>query len=253
MANEITIDFPTGNTLYAYLLNAIGQIWNGAAFETPQNANWATYDIALTEAGTTGIYRGNMPSASAGFYWFVVRLQGGGAPAVGDAPVGNGSFEWDGSAVGGLTATDVWGYATRTLTQSAASVIAAVSGSAISVTRLTSWSISLTGLGNISARTALYFTVKQDLDLADSTSILQVDEATGLLVLDGETASDPTDASITVNDAIAGDITIAVNTDATGLTPGIADYDVKMVTATGVTLLTTGEFSILPIATHATT
>lgn len=98
MANELTIDYPTGATLYAYVLDATGQVWNGVAFEAPQNANWGNYDIALTEAGTTGVYRGNMPAVAAGLYSFVVRLQAGGAPAVGDASVGTGQGVWNGSA-----------------------------------------------------------------------------------------------------------------------------------------------------------
>ena len=98
MANEIVATTTSGATLYAVLLNAIGQAYNGSIFETPGNANWATYDLALSEAGTTGIYRGSMPAVAAGAYAFFVYQQAGGAPAVGDECIGAGSLQWDGTA-----------------------------------------------------------------------------------------------------------------------------------------------------------
>lgn len=98
MANELVFDWPTGATVYALLFNSSGQMYNGSTFETPEDANWATYDIALTEAGTTGIYRGDMPAVAAGTYGLLFRLRAGGAPAVTDVPVGGGGIEWGGSA-----------------------------------------------------------------------------------------------------------------------------------------------------------
>ena len=47
---ELQAQLSTGSTLYAILLNSVGQIWNGSAFEAVNGANWATYDIALTES-----------------------------------------------------------------------------------------------------------------------------------------------------------------------------------------------------------
>lgn len=99
MANELICVYPTGNTLYAHVFDATGQIWNGSAFEAPASGNWATYDIAMSEAATsTQIYRGTMPGAGAGAYSFVVRKQAGDSPAVADIAVAGGSLQWDGSA-----------------------------------------------------------------------------------------------------------------------------------------------------------
>ena len=66
--------------------------------------------------------------------------------------------------------------ATRTVTQAAASVTAAVSGSTINITRGDTLSASITGLGDISTRTSLWFTVKHDRSEADTASLIQIEE-----------------------------------------------------------------------------
>lgn len=98
MSNELIIHYATGSTLYVILANSIGQVYNGSTFEAPQSANWATYDIAMTEAATaTGIYRANMPSVAEGAYSFAVRSQAGGSPAVSDPAVDSGHIDWTGT------------------------------------------------------------------------------------------------------------------------------------------------------------
>lgn len=148
--------------------------------------------------------------------------------------------------------TPVWSVSSRTLTQSATQVAAAVSGSAISVNSYTTWDIDLTDIGDISARTKLYFTAKTDPDnQPDSAAIVHIllsepaDAATdGLLYIDGAAATTATDGSITVTDETSGDITITVSADVTGITKRQGRYGVKMVTATGVTEICEGWFTI---------
>ena len=111
MANELVIDYPTGATIYALVLNTTGSIWNGSAFETPAAANWGDYDIACAESGTTGLYLGSMPSLSAGLYSVLFRLQGGDDPATTDVQIGSTSLEWSGTAVT-TTAASTSRYAT---------------------------------------------------------------------------------------------------------------------------------------------
>lgn len=104
MANELVINYPTGNTLYALLYDATGNVWNGSAFAAPGSANWLDYDIAMTEVATaTGIYRASMPAAVAGVYGWTVRKQAGANPAVTDIAVGAGRIEWSGTAEVTLT------------------------------------------------------------------------------------------------------------------------------------------------------
>jgi hypothetical protein len=106
MANEILTEFLTGETLYALVFNAVGQIYNTAlaAFETPGSANWADYDVAMVESATnTQIYRGSMPAVAAGSYWISIRWEAGDSPDVGDFTVDGKAIEWSGSAVVALS------------------------------------------------------------------------------------------------------------------------------------------------------
>lgn len=75
----------TGLTVYAQFFNAWGQIWNGSAFETYNVSNWATYNVAMTEIGTTGQYRVAVPSTLATH--FVSYAQAGGSPASSDVKI----------------------------------------------------------------------------------------------------------------------------------------------------------------------
>jgi len=286
VANELITRYPTGATLYAHLLDATGQVWNGAAFEAPVNVNWLDYDLLMAEAGTTGYYFVSMPGAAAGSYSFVVFHQAGGAAAVGDTAIGEGLIQWDGSAeillsdlstaaalataqadldnptqymadltgISTLTAAQVWAYVTRTLTQSAAQVAEIVEGSVISVYQYTSWEFSLTGLGDISARDRLYFTAKSNLDAVDASTatILQVEETDGLIYIGGAAADDALMGTLTVDDATLGNITVTVDDSVTGLANQSGFYDVKMITAAGTTqVLTISTFQIKSVVTKA--
>lgn len=114
MSNELTFHSAanSGDTLYVHVENMVGQVWNGSAFEAPVSGNWGDYDITLTEQATsTGIFRGDMPAVAAGAYSFVVRLQAGGSPAVGDIVLGSSAvFSWSGTVVGDMVeiAKVVW-------------------------------------------------------------------------------------------------------------------------------------------------
>ena len=163
-------------------------------------------------------------------------------------------YKADLTGISTLTAAQVWAHTTRTLTQSAASILAALEGSVISVYQYTTWSFSLTGLGDISARSKLYFTAKGNLDDGDSedATILQVEETDGLLMIGGEEASDPLMATLVVDNAALGNITVTVDDSVTGLENQHGLYDVKMVTAAGTTqVLTISTFQIKSVVTKA--
>jgi hypothetical protein len=110
MGNEIVMCYPTGNTLYIHLFNSIGQIYDtvSTAFDLPISADWADYDISMTERTTaTQIYRGDMPVVAAGVYSFTIRKQAGGSPAVSDIAVGAGRIDWNGTAESVLGAIEL--------------------------------------------------------------------------------------------------------------------------------------------------
>jgi len=101
MANEIHIDYPSGNTVYAVIRNSSGQVWNlmDQVFE-----DWGTdghnaddYDLTLTDKGGSryvGSFDNNIPD---GRYTTQAFLQSGGNPADGDSLVGSGQIIWRGS------------------------------------------------------------------------------------------------------------------------------------------------------------
>ena len=148
--------------------------------------------------------------------------------------------------------TGVWASATRTLTQSAASVAAVLAGSDITIQRGDTETISLTDIGALTGYTKLWFTVKGKKSQADSASLLQIEIAGGLLYLNGAAASTATDGSITISDQATGDISIVIKAAATAvLEPGAYHYDIQMLTASGVNTMTYGTFTIEGDVTRA--
>jgi len=164
------------------------------------------------------------------------------------------------AALTDVTAAEVWANSSRTLTQAAASVVAAVSGSEITIARGDTLSASLTGLGSLSGYVSIDFTVKLNKDAADSAAIINIRKnqsgsGDGLLVLNGATAGTAGNGSITIDDEDDGDITIALAAAETDdLTPiKKIYYDVQMITATAVSTLTAGYCTISADVTKAVT
>lgn len=91
----------TGHTLYAVIADrAAGTVWNGAALEAYADGNWATYDVALAEQGTSGRFVLTMPSLAAGRYDIDVRRQVGTTPALADIQVATvDGVDWDGTGI----------------------------------------------------------------------------------------------------------------------------------------------------------
>src|SRR3990172_6459864 len=156
---------------------------------------------------------------------------------------------------GGSSAVDIWGYDYRTLTQSAESIASALSGDKITVKRGDTLSVSLTGLGNISTRTKLYFTVKRKQELSDDDSTVLIEETAGLVRFNASPAPVAGDGSIPVDNETSGNITIElIATRAAEFTLGTYQYDVQMITSTGeVSTLAQGTFAITSDITKAVT
>ncbi len=101
MANEIHVDYASGNTLYAVVRNIAGGIWYiaGQIFEswgaTGRTAD--DYDISLTDKSGSryvGNFDANIP---AGRYSVQVFLQAGANPADGDTLVVSDEIVWSGT------------------------------------------------------------------------------------------------------------------------------------------------------------
>lgn len=243
MTNELQAYTTSGLTLYAVLLSATGQAWNGSAFETVDSGSWTDYDIAMTEA-TAGLYLGDMPAVDAGIYGYVVYERAGATPATSDTIKGQGWLAWDGSAEI-IPASN----STSTIT-----VVASISGTTITITRGDTLSVSIAGLGSIANRTKLWFTVKRSTDEIDAASVLQVEETAGLIYANGATYGTAAHGTITVTSEAAGNITIGIDEAATAwLVPATGYvYDVQVLRSTGaVNTLTSGLLTVAADVTRA--
>ena len=123
----------------------------------------------------------------------------------------------------------VWGYATRTLTQSATSIIAAVSGSSITDVRGNTWDIDVDDLtldDNL-----IQFAIKRGNDNTDDQALLLIDSDTGLLVLNGVAATVAQNAMASLTYA-GTTLTIAVDAEITAQLPlGSWQYGIQSITA----------------------
>ena len=175
------------------------------------------------------------------------------------AAIYTGSETLDADSVNGAATADhqgVWTYATRTLTQAAASVTAAVSGSDLTIHRGDTFVAALTDIGDISDRTKLWFTVKSSTGDADSEALVQIEETAGLLYINGAAAATAANGSISVSDENDGDLTITLDEAETyKLSPsGSLSYDIQILTSAGVvTTKTSGEATVTADVTRVIT
>ena len=100
MAGIITTSGQSGLTIYAFVRDSTGSIWNGSSFVSFNVANWSSYYLTMAEQTSSGFYTCTFPSAiSQGRYYIAIHAQLGGSPAAGDEVIGQGSLNWDGTSV----------------------------------------------------------------------------------------------------------------------------------------------------------
>lgn len=75
------------------------------------------------------------------------------------------------------------------------------------------WIQALTGLGDLTGRSKLWFTAKRSPANEDSESVFQIEESGGLLFLNGEVGT-AGDGSITVTSAAGGLATVRLEAEA---------------------------------------
>ena len=207
-------------------------IWNGTQNPTAEVTNFGAYQRIYEDADLDN-------------YVYLFRATYTGAV----------SLDVD-NVTGAIPSIDPWGFDERTLSQPGASVITAVSGSLVTVYRSSDWSRTLTGLGDISSRAKLYFSVKSRLADTDDAALVRIEETAGLLRINSTEAETSGNGSITVTDGANGDITIAlkaVEAQKLSAKTGLY-YDVKEILVSGgVNLLTRNRLIIEGIVTDAVT
>lgn len=146
------------------------------------------------------------------------------------------------------------GPAVVTFSQAAAGIgAAAPEAGTISILRGDTISQQLTDLGSLVGRTKLYFTAKSSVDKADAKSTIHVEESAGLLFLGGKVPSSSSLASIVVDDANAGDVTLHMTATATALlVPGEYTYDVEVIVGATVVTLAEGTLVVTADVTRKT-
>lgn len=159
------------------------------------------------------------------------------------------------STLYGVMPVILWAYSQRTLTQSSTQSSSADDDTALIVWRGDSMSLSIAGLGDLSARTGpkLWFTVKDSRADADADAVMQLTEHDGLLVIEGEEATAGF-GSITVDDVEAGNVIVALSPAMTALLSSRTDaiYDVQVYESGRVRTLRSGSFSVLADVTRST-
>lgn len=160
----------------------------------------------------------------------------------------------------GVTAAEFWNFSPRTLTITAEQISAVLVGTKVTLHRGDNLSLTITGLGDISNFTKLWFTVKparkEVVDLASQIQVLQsvgTVDGEGLLAIAGNAPSSSDNGSITVDDLVSGDITITVTAleMAKLSASSTLRYDVQVLRSTGsVDTLTAGLCEIISDVTN---
>lgn len=164
------------------------------------------------------------------------------------------------AAGSGATPETFWNYigpGGRTLSQSMIAILSSmIAGSAITITRGDTISITITGLGNLEDRTGLWFTVKANPSKeTDLQARIQMTEIDGLVRLNGKAATDPTDGGVVVDDEANGDITVTLTAEASAALASAASWhwDVQVAQpGPGVWTPRTGAFVVTADVTRAT-
>lgn len=141
-----------------------------------------------------------------------------------------------------------------TLSQVAATVAAArADAGAVVLKRANTCSVELTGLGPLTGRDKLWVTCKFDMNDTDAQAVFQIEETAGLLRLMGA-AGTANQASVTVDDDSAGDITIDFAPAAAALLPAgvVLHYDVATLDGTTKDQKTQSTLTIEGVVTLAT-
>lgn len=114
---------------------------------------------------------------------------------------------------------------------------------------------NVTGLGDLTDVDEIYFTMKKDLDDADSAAIWQVSLTGGLLYLNGAAAATPGNSSITVVDLAGGEIQVKLKAvESIEIPCRNYQYDVKTMTDPDTALSKTqGDVEFKPVVTKAIT
>ena len=215
-------------------------------------------DAILLDTGTDGVLIADDAITSAAFdeaTAFPVTSVDAGATEIARTGADGDTLETLSDEIADTEPADIWSYASRTLTQSAASVASAVAGDDISVNRGDTISISLTDIGSLANNSKIYFTVKNSESDPDTAAIIMIEKTDGLKYINGAVGT-PANGSLVVDDEATGDITITLAAvEAAKLVCGADHWDVQILRTVGVPIstLVAGTFIVSSDITRAVT
>jgi hypothetical protein len=115
----------------------------------------------------------------------------------------------------------------------------------ITIVRYTTFTRQITGLGSLTNRAELYFSIKRSPSQDDDDSLIRISEGTGLERINGAAAGDAAGASLVVDDQDDGDVTITMVKAITSTLPLFdnAAHDFKIIRTNGdVDVLTSVDY-----------
>lgn len=147
---------------------------------------------------------------------------------------------------------DVWSYATRTLTMTAAQITAAMEGEPLPIYKSVTFNFTFTGLTIPADWLKIWFTLKKSRSTVDSLADIQIvitnggDAGDGISVLNAAASTVTTKpyGALVINQA-AGTAALTIQDDATALMTGkystqhLGVYDLKVKDASGATVILT--------------
>lgn len=216
-------------------------------------------DSILDDTGTTGVLIADDAITSAAYdeaTAFPTRADDAGATQIARVGADGDTLETLSDQLDDVEPADVWSYASRTLTQSAAAVAAAVAGDSITILRGDTASIALTDIGALTNYSKIYFTVKNNEADADDISVIMIEKTDGLKYIDGAAAVTAANGSLVIDDEPTGDITITLAAvEAAKLSGGAYHWDVQILRTIGVPIstLVEGTFIISEDVTRTVT
>lgn len=157
-----------------------------------------------------------------------------------------------------VIAGQVWSYPSRSLTVSSVRPRTLVDGDQFTIYKDTSVRIPLTLSADVSGYTNLWFTIKreQDLESADTQSIVHMDYLTGLLYIN-KAAATAGHGSIKLDDPALGCISVVIRKDGAALLPVYAKeslrWEVKGIAGSVVDILLQGTCYIQPAVSRKIT
>lgn len=216
-------------------------------------ANGAGGDSMTEESNRVGTYGATIAESLSGIYE-AYCLSGSDVVFTGVVNITSTSGTFSIGEYAPITEDTVSATILATISAAAVALQAIDSAGNITIHRGDTLSIAITGLGNLSARSKLWFSVKDRLSDADASAILQITQD-GLTYINGAAVAPASaDGSITVDDQVAGDITIALAATRTEDLDAASSliYDIQMLTTGGVvTTLTQGKVTINEDITRA--